>query len=346
MTGPAGNEPLLSVVIPTYRRAADVDRAIRSVLVEPGDYFEVVVGDDASPDETPAVVERHAQDGRVRSYRNPANLGLRKNCRKAVQSALGQYVFLLTDDDYLMPGALAKVAAALRAHPGVGYVLSDLPTVDSRTGRVVDLHRTYAATGRIEPSLTNLPRLVRSAWVLSRQVLRREWIDWKTWDLFQDNIFFPMIVAGRLLLEHPCCYIADRLVMHTWFNRIYWSSFGRDEIDIEFNLARDAARCMAAILHDRPRSREVLALIEQWELDAFKSYLYRPRGFYDLARAIGLRPALRKLEEAYRPDRRQRRALFWFPFRIPAVRAWQNLKALARKLPPSVLKPLRAWKGL
>ena len=42
--------PLLSVVIPTYNRADDVDRAIRSVLAEPGDYFEVLVGDDGSPD--------------------------------------------------------------------------------------------------------------------------------------------------------------------------------------------------------------------------------------------------------------------------------------------------------
>src|SRR5262249_28410065 len=155
---------------------------------------------------------------------------------------------------------LGKVAAVLRAHSEVGYVLSDLPTVDSRTGDVVDLHRTYPAGGRIEPGLPNLARLVRSAWVLSRQVLRREWIDWKTWDLFEDNIFFPMIVAGRLLLEHPCYYIAERLVMHSWFNRIYWSSFGRDELDIEFNLARDSARCMAAVLHDRPRSPEVLTL--------------------------------------------------------------------------------------
>jgi len=150
-----------------------------------------------------------------------------------------------------------------------------------------------------------------------------------------------MIIAGRLLLEHPGYYIADRLVVHTWFNRVFWGAFGRDEIDIEFNLALDAARCMGAILHDRAQSPGARAVIEQWELDGFRSYLYRRRGFYDLARAVGVRPACKRLAEAYRPGRRQRRALLWFAFGIPFVRAWVNFTVLAGKLPAPVVKSLR-----
>ena len=45
MTEATKNTPLISVIIPTYRRARDLDRCIKSVLAQPGDFFEVVVGD-------------------------------------------------------------------------------------------------------------------------------------------------------------------------------------------------------------------------------------------------------------------------------------------------------------
>ena len=64
-----------------------MDRAIRSVLAEPGDYFEVLVGDDGSPDHTPAVVEALSGDPRLCADRNPTNLGMQDNILKIAQLA-------------------------------------------------------------------------------------------------------------------------------------------------------------------------------------------------------------------------------------------------------------------
>ena len=334
--------PLLTVVIPTYNRADDVDRAIRSVLAEPGDYFEVLVGDDGSPDHTPAVVAALAGDPRLRAYRNPTNLGMQDNVLKVAQLARGDYFFILTDDDRLAPGALAKVAAAIRQYPQAGYLLSHLPTVDERTGQVIHMHRLFAQDSLLDPGIQTTERVASAAWVLSRQVFRRDLVDWDTWLKYKDNIFFQIIAAGRVMLKAPFCYIADNLVMHTWFNRVYWHRFGKNQIDIEFNLARDRYQCMAAILYDHTPTPAVTGAIRRWQLGSLRSYLYLAHlGFYDLIKAEGLWPALRRLNTTHTLSRREKLEIGLFFLRLPAWRAWANATAVAARLPG--VRPAREW---
>src|SRR5512140_2644512 len=95
--------PLLSVVIATYNRAERVRRAIQSVLDDPADFFEVIVGDDGSTDHTPEAIQPFLKDHRLRHYRNPTNLGMRENYLKICGEARGDYIFILTDDDWLVP---------------------------------------------------------------------------------------------------------------------------------------------------------------------------------------------------------------------------------------------------
>ena len=338
--------PLISVIIPTYRRADDLDRALGSVFAEPGDEFEVVVGDDASPDHTPAVVARYGSDPRLRQYRNEVNLGMQENVLKVARAARGDYLFILTDDDRLVPGALAKVAAIVRAHPEAGYLLSHLRTVDARTGQTMDIQKTFEQPCLTPVTLANMAHIAPSAWVLSRQVLKREAIDWVTWEEFKMNIFFPIIVAGRTLLRVPCYYLADFLVEHTWFNQVFWGKFGRNRLDIEFNLANDRYQCMRAILFDQPSTAEVQATIDTWENTCFQGYLdLAPLGFYDLIKVNGLRKALTQLKTAYPLNAERRRALYLWPLRLPLLRIWVNAKGLLRRLSPATMATLRRAVG-
>lgn len=346
MTFAASTRPLISVIIPTYRRANDLDRALRSVLAESGDGFEVVVGDDASPDHTSAVVAAYSEDSRLRHYRNEINLGMQENVLKVARMARGDYLFILTDDDWLTTGALAKVAATVRAYPEAGYVLSHLRTVDERTGRTVDIHRTTEQAGLIPVSLANLAHIAPSAWVLSRQVLKREAIDWATWEKFKMNIFFPIIVAGRILMHAPCYYLTDFLVEHTGFNQVFWDKFGRDRLDIEFNLARDHYQCMSAILFDQQPTAEVQATIDMWENSCFRGYLdLAPFGFYDLIKSNGLPRALAQLKAAYPLNAERRRILNLWPLRLPFLRIWVNAKAIVRWLSPATMVALKRAAG-
>jgi abequosyltransferase len=116
--------PLLTVAIPTYKRAQTLRRALDSVVTQlPAEGgVEIRISDNASPDETPAVA---AEYGRrypcIRYSRNEQNRGADFNMYKLVRESSGEYVYMLSDDDVLLPGALARILALVRRHPDVGF---------------------------------------------------------------------------------------------------------------------------------------------------------------------------------------------------------------------------------
>ena len=338
----SSQQSLITVVIATYKRAEHLDRAIRSVLSQPGDFWELLIGDDGSPDHTPEIIARYKDDPRVRHYRNTVNLGMQDNLLRIVRESRGRYVFILTDDDYMLPDALEKTKVLIEKYPDAGYFLSHLPTVDERSGKIVHWHKTFEQDTFVEPSIQSMAEIAGSAWVLSRQVLRYDLIDWATWEKFKMNIFFPLIAAGRMLLKAPMAYLAEPLVMHTQFNEVFWEKFGRNELEIQFNLDRDAYRCMRAILHDYEPTSEVQRTIDRWEFDNLKTYLYRmDKGFYDLIRADGVRAATTKLLQTHPLNRQQKQELVLFIFKIPNVRLWRATKMGLRRLPAPLVDMLQ-----
>jgi hypothetical protein len=115
-------EPLVSVVIPAYNRAAVVPRAIDSVRRQRYPRWEIVVVDDASRDDTAAVVERSG-DSRIRCVRHPVNRGCPAARNTGVEAATGEVVAFLDSDDEWLPGHLAsrlEVMARTGAHGAFG----------------------------------------------------------------------------------------------------------------------------------------------------------------------------------------------------------------------------------
>lgn len=124
-----GRRPRVSVCIPAYARPAELREAILSVLAQDFADFEVVVSDDSGG--LRAVVDAIG-DGRVRYFRNAANLGMAGNYTAALNRARGDYVGILDDDDWLMPGFLTAVVSRLDADPSLGVAFTGkLRTVGS-----------------------------------------------------------------------------------------------------------------------------------------------------------------------------------------------------------------------
>ena len=104
--------PRVSIVIPTFRRAAMLEQALISALAQRDfdDYEIVVVDNDAEQvsAETQEVVERHLVR-RLRYYRNASNLGMTGNWNRGIELACGQWITLLHDDDWLAPNFLVRM---------------------------------------------------------------------------------------------------------------------------------------------------------------------------------------------------------------------------------------------
>lgn len=90
--------PLVSVVIPTYNRAARLIRAIKSAQCQTYTRLEIIVVDDASDDETRRVVAE-LQDGRLRYIRHPKNIGGSAARNTGIRAATGDFIAFLDDDD-------------------------------------------------------------------------------------------------------------------------------------------------------------------------------------------------------------------------------------------------------
>ena len=114
-----GGAPLVSIGIPTYNRAASVERAIRSALAQDHRALEVVVSDDGSTDGTGAAVRAlAAADPRVRLISQPVNLGHARNFQAVLDAAAGEWFMWLSDDDWLDPAYVARCLAAAARRPG------------------------------------------------------------------------------------------------------------------------------------------------------------------------------------------------------------------------------------
>ena len=116
--------PRLSICVPTHgRRAPLLHGAVTSVLAQAGEHaaeLEVCISDNASTDDTPAVVEalRASTDVPVVYRRNPADLGFAGNLLRAVELASGTWCWLLGSDDEVTADGLAHVLGVLDRCPG------------------------------------------------------------------------------------------------------------------------------------------------------------------------------------------------------------------------------------
>jgi glycosyltransferase involved in cell wall biosynthesis len=117
--------PRVSVIVPTYQRAAVVLEALESVLAQTLDDLEVLLVDDGSTDGTEeAVRARFGDEPRLRILRQ-ANGGASSARNLGLEHARGAYVSFLDSDDLYDPEYLARQVQRLESKPGAGVVVCD-----------------------------------------------------------------------------------------------------------------------------------------------------------------------------------------------------------------------------
>lgn len=110
----SSQQPLVSVVLPTYNRAHLLVRAVDSVLAQTYPNIELLIVDDCSSDDTQAVAERIG-DPRVRYSRNEQNLKLPRTLNRGFGMARGDYLSWSSDDNLFEPTAIERMVVRLQA---------------------------------------------------------------------------------------------------------------------------------------------------------------------------------------------------------------------------------------
>mgnify|MGYP000371370111 CR=1 FL=1 len=151
--------PTVSVIVPTYNRADALPRTIESVLSQTHEDLELFVVDDASTDDTRAVVAAY-EDDRLTYLRHEQNRGGSAARNTGIDASTGEYVAFLDSDDEWRAGKLERQLAELEgrdddwvaAYCGVTMVRENrenrvLGALRRRFGR---LHDTEGAEGGAE----------------------------------------------------------------------------------------------------------------------------------------------------------------------------------------------------
>ncbi|MFC6723323.1 glycosyltransferase family 2 protein [Halobium palmae] len=120
--------PKVSVVIPAYNRADMLPRTIDSVLSQSHDDFECIIVDDASTDDTEAVVSSY-DDIRLRYLQHDENRGANAARNTGIRAATGTYVSFLDSDDEFHPENLALTTAALEKQPNYAGVFTSVRVI-------------------------------------------------------------------------------------------------------------------------------------------------------------------------------------------------------------------------
>lgn len=112
--------PLLSICVPTYNRAHLLKVMLEALLPQVkaiGNLVEVCISDNASTDNTAEVVQSSLAFGPAFYSKNSCNLGATGNyVRLTTQLARGEFVWLLGDDDLLVPDAVSRVVNVVSSH--------------------------------------------------------------------------------------------------------------------------------------------------------------------------------------------------------------------------------------
>jgi glycosyltransferase involved in cell wall biosynthesis len=160
--------PSVSVIIPTLRRPALLERAVRSVLEQTYRDFEIVVVIDG-PDELTSRAAIEALDGRIRVVALEANVGLAEARNVGIRQARGRWIALLDDDDeWLAEKLRMQVGKAVQL--GGAYVFVPCRFIE----RTLEMERTmperlptgagnfseyiYCEQGYLQPSMFFMSR--------------------------------------------------------------------------------------------------------------------------------------------------------------------------------------------
>jgi len=111
-TADTPDDPIVTIVTPTYNHAEKLPRAIESILDQTFNNFEYIIVDDASTDNTKSIVESY-DDERIHYVRHKENRGGSAARNTGIIKARGRYVAFLDADDEWLPGKLAAQVKCL-----------------------------------------------------------------------------------------------------------------------------------------------------------------------------------------------------------------------------------------
>lgn len=265
------NHPKVSVIIPTYGGAAHLGEAIQSVLNQTWMDFELIVVNDASPDNTNGVMAQF-NDQRIRYLCHETNRGVANARKTGVMASHGEIIAHLDQDDLFHPDKLRLHVEFLDKHPQIGF------TYNSR-------FELYPTSGTAREILRPSPNLTLADFALSFPLAPSVWVQRREWatrkEIWQEPFYRgrEIVICGRLYMAGCKFAMMDRALNYRRYHK-------NRRVN---NIVRqcEAERACQQIIFDDPRcTPEVRALrnVASSNIYAMWAYVAYLQEEYDTAR--------------------------------------------------------------
>jgi glycosyltransferase involved in cell wall biosynthesis len=167
-------DTVITTVIPTFRRPALLKRAIESVLSQSFKHLIVCIYDNASGDETEAIVKAFSErDSRVFYFRNNENIGAQANIIQGLNAVTTPFYSLLSDDDFLLPDFYEQAITAFNTNPTIGFVCSKTIVIDLIDKKIQYRNQDWSA-GLHEPSNEIISKMYSSHFTTTGVLLSKD----------------------------------------------------------------------------------------------------------------------------------------------------------------------------
>lgn len=207
------SQPTLSYILLTYNQSATVAEAVNSALAQTGPPMEIVITDDASVDDTFALIEAAVADytgpHTVILNRNAQNLGLAGNIEKAHQLSSGDVLIAAAGDDISLPLRAARIAMAFAGDTEPLLVCSHAHVIGPDG---------LELSGKFHSALfyhtTDIAKVARSKslYIGATGAWHRSLYD--RFGPLDENAYEDLVMGFRAALEGKVCVLSERLVKY------------------------------------------------------------------------------------------------------------------------------------
>lgn len=209
--------PLVSILIPTYNREALIGEAIESALNQTYQNIELIIVDNASTDKTIQVIESYQKkDQRIKLFQNEKNLGPVLNWERCLENALGEYSKILWSDDLIAPEFLESCLSLFNIEKNLAFVFTKVRIGSNPLDKnIAECYDYFGKTGIFNASkfvdgiIANKALPVSPGCAIFRtEILKKSFI--KTNELF-DNKYLQNGAGPDLLMFLMASRIGDKI---------------------------------------------------------------------------------------------------------------------------------------
>lgn len=249
-------EPLVSVVTPTYNRSKYLEQALRSSIQQTYQNIEIIVFDNCS-DNNPKQIIESFNDSRIRFFRQDCNVGAFKNVMSAFSKAQGKYIACLLDDDLWEKDYLSTMIPILERKSDIVLAFCDHYMMDGdgeidlkKTEECSKFYKRDSLSEGSYKSFWDLAIVSQSISPAFSAIMRRDAIDWNAIPPEVGLLWDTYIAYLYSMTNGSAYYFPSRLTRCREHSQTITQQSGSQNITLKLSKAESEIFCCKTYLSD------------------------------------------------------------------------------------------------